>query len=523
MKKLRIDQIKQRGGAVPGLGVLPTSSPLSVNPQLDIPQFSTHGFDSGQLESIRALNQIAQAEAREYQKALLAQQEEQALLDLNTKFNISVHNPQQQAELDALADKYNIDSADWEATKVGNAYAVKDFENRLRRATNDPTFLRIAGEVDVANKLRNTAMTSGLLNQQEYSEWLTEWDKYQKRAAGERGAYDVGLFAPSRFRIPKGQEQGLQLDIPAKDAEFVAQYIAAGGDPNDQQAIAQAYVGYKQTAPSTGDYLEQYFGDNPTNQEMQILTAARKAAREGQIDPNNPDEVLSYIDQQYTKLAKSKSSGSSGGGLTAAEKTLNRKVDAYIRENDLEDTPEVRQEVMDDFILGNIRTDKKEGKTGAFMPGQSLAAQRGNTLASNLQALGVDPEDFRFDIEAYAALDPEDNSKELRNVLASAWPEMQINDLKDFNKLATLLGVTPAPAEKPGLTKFKRTTLLRLEQALAGNSAGIPIQISDEEASDLYDSIYGGAVEPQGVPTPTAPAPAVQDTPRIDLRGFLQK
>lgn len=391
MKTLRLDQIRQRGGAVSGLGVLPTATPLSANPQFEIPQFSTQGFDAGQLESMRVLNQIAQAEAQEYRKALIGQKQEEALLDLNSKFNIQVHNPHQQTELDALADKYNISSADWGSVQTDNAYAVKDFENRLRKATNDPAFLRIAGEVDTAAKLRQTAMTT--LNEDEYLEWDEEWKAYQNRAVEEKGGYDVGRFAPSRFKI---KQQGTQpkLNIPTADAQFEMEYVAAGGDTNNRQATAQAYLAWKaaQPASSSGAYLETYFGDNPTGEESRILTAARQAAREGRLDPDNPDEVLPFVNKEYAKLDKPTGGGGSGGS-SGTEEERNREIfiTGYLRENDMTNDAATRRQVREDIVLGKIKMPTSKAESTLYTTDETKFYARG------LSDAGIDITDRRVE------------------------------------------------------------------------------------------------------------------------------
>lgn len=386
----------QGGGSVSGLSVLPQASDIAFQPVVGVLPLTGQEFAQGLRNSL-AVQQVAayhQEKMREEERRSESQRRliNNALVEVSDPiFNLKTYSPYQRKRLEEIAGKYGVKLGELPAT--GTIEDLEGFTRKVSKVTSDPEFVKLAGETETASKLLEAGTLAANQDPAKF-----DIDAYNKAIeayrSDENGSVGIASISPQNFRIqPSLQEQVFdrlsaedQLQLIGAAEQANAQAVANGTPlPVVDMADKNQLIDFYRSQDTQGSYLQQFAGDNAAGQDF-----IRHATARG-IDRNDQAAIHSL----FRELNKPTSSG--GGTVGVDERNLQKKVDAYMRENNLD--PSERQDIEDKIRLGTIQTpNSPSGKDRITELYGSESTELG-FAARDLQRAGVDIFDSRVTAE----------------------------------------------------------------------------------------------------------------------------
>lgn len=450
---------KYQGGG----GILPVVSAVQAPRPAQPAPLNFQGFNTAVDAQLRLINTAMRVEQQRMLQERTEEARQNAVLDLQGSMGLTVHNEGQQKELDNIFKQYRITDADMAAVDWDNEFQVKDLERRFKQATTSQEFLRLRGEVELGNKLRDSALQN--LDNEEFLQWSERWNNYTSiTEPGMR--FDIKELAPAVYKGTSGAKVDFSGELDSVASAFAGADLE---DENVQRAINDA-VRFTMQAKDVQQAVERGFLQEDENGNLIPTEAAQNIIRQ-RIKAATPDEDLS--------------SGFSGDvGAIIENEAIVRGIEPG--------TPEYAQLALD------IYKQEQEAKTAREARLRAISASRGSgggapkedkpettyeRLRRQYGMLGIDVDAIDSTIREVSG-----NSNDARKRRVGVLKEnLQLSDIKTFAQLNELLSLLDNAGF--GVSQYEPETLLNDPEAIFEIEAVLNEAFGSEEEIDMTGNV----------------------------------
>lgn len=284
----------QEGGVYDVQPLVPGVSPIPNLPNIEYPEMSAADFSS-----ILSLQDDQETRIKRQQDRILQEQNQldkaqSVYYTLKDGLFGDYHSEYQGEVITGAKKKYGVTD---DLINSDNLFTLKDQTNNLYKATSDPEVLRVFGEVEYANKIREGLPTQ--MTPEQKDAFATEWQNYLNfRPAPGNTRYDMTKLALAATNTPAKKATSAANFFPATQrvatqlanvdlSDPAQQEVALNAirnswfiqDPDD--AVAQKLI---TTDPQSGVPAFTPLGETVALQQLEAATLGASMKQQAQIE-----------------------------------------------------------------------------------------------------------------------------------------------------------------------------------------------------------------------------------------------